>query len=54
MKFGWIEALLLVLAGVVLTLIAIWAWDSLKAWRINREYGPQNRRGPGRGRRQDD
>ncbi len=54
MKFGWIELLLLLLATVVVTLVGVWAWDSLKAWRINREYGPSNRRGKVPGRRRTD
>ena len=51
MKSTWFEFLLVVLATVVLTLVARWAWDEFKTWRINREYGPKNRRGPTRGRR---
>jgi hypothetical protein len=54
MKFGWIEMLLIVLATVVLTLVALWAWEEFKTWRINREYGPGNRRGPVQGRRRND
>ncbi len=54
MKFGWFEVLLIVLATVVVTLIGIWAWEEFKAWRINREYGPGNRRRRGPGRRRDD
>ena len=45
MKFGWLEALLLVIATVVLTLVVVWAWEEFKAWRSNREAGPGNRRG---------
>ena len=51
MKFGWFEMLLAVLATIVATVVGRWAWDTFKAWRINREYGPKNRRGPTRGRR---
>lgn len=54
MKFGWIEMLLIMLATVVVTLVGVWAWEELKAWRINREYGPNNRRGKTLGRRRDD
>jgi len=54
MRSGWIEFLLAGLAGVVLTLVGRWAWDEFKAWRINRAYGPANRRGPTRGRRSTD
>jgi hypothetical protein len=54
MKSHWMDLLLVALSAVVGTLLAIWAWDSFKAWRINREYGPRNRRGPTRGRRHDD
>jgi cytoskeletal protein RodZ len=54
MKFGWIEIGLIVLATVVVTLVGVWAWDSFKAWRINREYGPKNRRGVTSGRRRTD
>ncbi len=52
MKFGWIEVLLIILSTVVLTLVAVWAWEEFKTWRINREYGPGNRRS--KGRRRDD
>ncbi len=54
MKVGWLEILLLVLASVVLTLLVVWAWDEFKTWRINRQYGPRNRRGSDRGRRRSD
>ena len=54
MKFGWLEALLLVIATVVLTLVVVWAWEEFKAWLINREYGPGNRRSVGVGRRRND
>ena len=54
MKFGWIELLLVVLATVVVTLVCAWAWVEFKTWRINREYGPKNRRGKEQGRRQGD
>jgi hypothetical protein len=54
MKFGWIELLLIVLATVVVTLVAVWAWEEFKAWRINRAYGPTNRRGKPPGRRRSD
>lgn len=50
MKFGWIEIFLIILATVVVTLIGIWAWAEFKSWRINREYGPGNRRGRSPGR----
>jgi len=45
MKLTPFAILLLGLAGVVLTLLALWTWDEFRAWRINREYGPRNRRG---------
>lgn len=54
MKFGWIEVLLIVLATIVATLVGVWAWEEFKAWRVNREYGPKNRRGPAPGRRKTD
>jgi cytoskeletal protein RodZ len=54
MKVGWIEVFLILLAGVVVALLGVWAWDTYKSWLINREYGPQNRRGSSRGRRWDD
>jgi hypothetical protein len=54
MKLGWIEVLLLILATVVVTLVAVWAWTEFKTWRINREYGPANRRGKVPGRRKGD
>ena len=54
MKFGWIEVMLLVLATVVVTLVGVWALDSFRAWRINRQYGPANRRGKPPGRRKTD
>jgi hypothetical protein len=54
MKFGWIEVLLIVVATVVVTLVGVWAWEELKTWRINREYGPNNRRGKVHGRRWND
>jgi hypothetical protein len=54
MKFGWIEILLIVIATMVLTLVGVWAWEEFKAWRINREYGPANRRTKPPGRRQSD
>jgi len=44
MKFGLVEVLLIVLAAMVLTLVGVWAWQEFKMWRINREYGPANRR----------
>jgi hypothetical protein len=54
MKFGWIEVLLIMLATVVLTLVCVWAWEEFKTWRINREYGPGNRRVKVPGRRRND
>lgn len=54
MKFGWFEVLLIILATVVVTLVSVWAWEEFKAWRINREYGPKNRRGRTAGRRKTD
>ena len=54
MKFGWIEVLLIVLATIVVTLVGVWAWEEFKAWRINREYGPNNRRSKKPGRRSTD
>ncbi|HEX7631613.1 MAG TPA: hypothetical protein VF388_05740 [Lacunisphaera sp.] len=54
MKFGWFEILLIILATVVVTLVAVWAWEEFKVWRINREYGPNNRRGRASGRRKTD
>jgi hypothetical protein len=54
MKFGWIELLLIVVATVVVTLIGVWAWEELKTWRVNREYGPNNRRSKTSGRRKTD
>lgn len=54
MKFGGVEVLLLVLATIVITLVGLWVWVEFKTWRINREYGPDNRRGPQRGRRRTD
>ncbi len=54
MKFGWLEALLLVIAAAVLTLVTVWAWEEFKTWRLNREYGPDHRRGAGAGRRRND
>ena len=44
MKFGWIEVLLIILATTVLTLVVAWGWAEFRTWRINREYGPGNRR----------
>lgn len=46
--------LLLMLATVVLTLVGVWAWEEFKTWRVNREYGPANRRSKGPGRRRND
>jgi hypothetical protein len=54
MKFGWIEVLLIVLATIVLTLVSMWAWEEFRTWRINRAYGPANRRGKPLGRRKSD
>ena len=54
MKLGWIEVVLIVLATVVVTLVSVWAWEEIKAWRINREYGPNNRRSSKPGRRKTD
>ena len=54
MKSSWFELLLVVLATVVVTLVARWAWDEFKVWRINRQYGPDSRRGENRGRRSTD
>lgn len=54
MKFGWFEVLLIILATVVVTLVSVWAWEEFRVWRINREYGPNNRRGKGAGRRRTD
>lgn len=54
MRFGWFDLILAALASVVLTLLAVWMRDEFRTWRINREYGPKNRRGPMRGRRFDD
>jgi hypothetical protein len=54
MKFGWIEILLVVVATVVVTLVGVWAWEEFKSWRVNREYGPANRRGKVHGRRRTD
>jgi cytoskeletal protein RodZ len=54
MKFGWIEMLLVMLATVVVTLVGVWAWEEFKAWRVNREYGPNNRRAKAVGRRRGD
>ncbi len=54
MKTGWFEIMLIMLGTVVLTLITVWAWGEFKIWRSNRAYGPNNRRGPKRGRRASD
>jgi hypothetical protein len=37
MKSPWFDLLLVALSAVVATLLAVWAWDAFKAWRINRE-----------------
>lgn len=50
MKSTSFELMLVVLATVVVTLVARWAWDEFKVWRINRQYGPDRRSGPSRGR----
>lgn len=54
MKFGMVEVLLIMLAAIVLTLVALWAWEEFKLWRINRAYGPGNRRAGVPGRRRND
>ena len=54
MKFGWIEVLLIMLATAVATVVGMWAWEEIKTWRVNREYGPNNRRSKTAGRRRTD